>query len=266
MPVIAVFLLVTVPSVTLTAPSPHRRDPLRHRRPIASPSPNPDCPKTLARHASPPGTNSQSASALIPPHTPAPTVPPRTLFSTSERPASHDHLTICPRTPHYRTLHTAYHIHAQTLTCTSLTVTPSHSCRKRMHIYRNRELLHPLVYAHRLKHRTHTLRTPNGHAHPHLEVHSAPRLHITPHHSTSPHITQHHSRCFCETPACFIQPNTETTTLTTKQALVDQTLVYGPRNEMRVDTSYTQPEAFKEELQVLQETLGKYHPMFQQAM
>ena len=47
---------------------------------------------------------------------------------------------------------------------------------------------------------------------------------------------------------------------------MDQTLVYGPRNEMRVDTSYTQPEAFKEELQVLQETLGKYHPMFQQAM
>ena len=194
MPVIAVFLLVTVPSVTLTAPSPHRRDPLRHRRPIASPSPNPDCPKTLARHASPPGTNSQSASALIPPHTPAPTVPPRTLFSTSERPASHDHLTICPRTPHYRTLHTAYHIHAQTLTCTSLTVTPSHSCRKRMHIYRNRELLHPLVYAHRLKHRTHTLRTPNGHPHLDLEVHSTPPLHtytsttltIPPNHVPSP--------------------------------------------------------------------------------
>ena len=173
MPVIAVFLLVTVPSVTLTAPSPHRRDPLRHRRPIASPSPNPDCPKTLARHASPPGTNSQSASALIPPHTPAPTVPPRTLFSTSERPVSHDHLTIWPRTPRYRTLHTAYHIRAQTLT----SLTPSHSCHKRMHIYRNREQLHPLVYAHRLERRTHTHRTPNRHAHPDLEVHPTPPLH-----------------------------------------------------------------------------------------
>ena len=176
MPVIAVFLLVTIPSVTLTAPSPHRRDPFRLRRPIASPSPNPDSPKTLARPASPSSTTSQSASALIPPRTPSPTVPPRTLLSTSERPASHDLSTIWPRTPRYRAMHTAYHIQPQTPTCTSLTITPSHSNRKRMHLYWNRQLLHPLVFAHRLKHRTHTLRTPNGHAHPHLRVHSTPPL------------------------------------------------------------------------------------------
>ena len=126
MPVIAVFLLVTIPSVTLTAPSPHRRDPFRHRRRIASPSPNPDSPKTLARPASPPSTTSQSAPALIPPRTPSPTVPPRTLLSTSERPASHDLSTIWPRTPRYRAMHTAYHniqyIHRLSLALHSLSL------------------------------------------------------------------------------------------------------------------------------------------------
>ena len=178
MPVIAVCLLVAVPSVTLTATSLHRRDPFRHRYPTAPTSPNPDCPKTLARHASPPCTFSQSASTLLPPHSPASTVPPRPLLSTTERPTPHGHPTVWPLTPRFRTLHTALHKHAQTLTCTSLTVTPSHSCRKRMHhIFPSRHLLHPLMYAHSPKPRTHTLCTPNGHAHPDLEVLSIPPLH-----------------------------------------------------------------------------------------
>ena len=145
MPVIVVVLLVAAPLATLTTPSPHRHDPSRHRRPIASPSPNPDSAKTLARHASPPGTTSQSTATLIPPHTPALTHPPRTLFSMSERPASHDHLAMWPCTPRYHTLHTSYHTHEQTLT----SLTPSHPCHKRTHIYKNHNQIHPLVYAHR---------------------------------------------------------------------------------------------------------------------
>jgi len=170
MPVIVVFLLVAAPLATLTTPSPHRHDPSRHRRPIASPSPNPDSAKTLARHASPPGTTSQSTATLIPPHTPALTHPPRTLFSMSERPASHDHLAMWPRTPRYHTLHTSYHTHEQTLT----SLTPSHPCHKRTHIYQNHNQIHQLVYAHRLKRRSHTHRTSNRHAHPDLEVHPTP--------------------------------------------------------------------------------------------
>ena len=170
-------LLVAISSVSLTALSPHRRDPFRHPRPITSPSPNPDSPKTPTRPpAYPSSTASQSASALIPPRTPSPTVPPRTLHSTSARPASHDLSTIWPRTPPYSAMSTAYHIHPQTSTCTSLTITPSHSNRKRIHLYWNRQLIHPLVFAHPPKHRTHTLRTPNRHTHLHLRVHSIPPL------------------------------------------------------------------------------------------
>ena len=162
MPVIVVFLLVAAPLATLTTPSPHRHDPSRHRRPIASPSPNPDSAKTLARHASPPGTTSQSTATLIPPHTPALTHPPRTLFSMSERPASHDHLAMWPRTPRYPTPHTSHHTHKQTAT----SHTPSHPCPKRTHIYQNHKQIHSLEYAHTPKRRFHTHRTPTRHAHP----------------------------------------------------------------------------------------------------
>ena len=79
-------------------------------------------------------------------------------------------LTMWPRTPRYNTLHTSYHTHEQTLT----SLTPSHPCHKRMHIYQNHKLIHPLVYAHRLKRRSHTHRTSNRHAHPDLEVHPTP--------------------------------------------------------------------------------------------
>ena len=177
MPVIAIFLLVTISSVTLIPPPPHRRDPFRHRRPVTLLSPNPDSPKTLPRPASPSSTASQSASALIPPRTPSPIAPPCTLLSTSERPASHDPSTIWPRTPHHCLMPAAYHIHpSQSPTCTSLTVIPSHSTRGRVHPYWNRRLFHPLLLAHPLKHRTHILRTPNSHDHPHPRVHSSPPL------------------------------------------------------------------------------------------
>ena len=79
-------------------------------------------------------------------------------------------LTMWPRTPRYNTLHTSYHTHEQTLT----SLTPSHPCHKRMHIYQNHKLIHPLVYAHRLKRRSHTHRTSNRHAHLDLEVHPTP--------------------------------------------------------------------------------------------
>eukprot|EP01147_Barroeca_monosierra_P001629 gene1629-4764_t len=45
------------------------------------------------------------------------------------------------------------------------------------------------------------------------------------------------------------------------QVLSDHTIVYGPRNSTRIDPTYKQPLAFQEQLQVLQQTLDKYHPL-----
>ena len=145
----------TPPAIAVQSP--------HHPRTRTPPRPLHDTPPHQAQPHSP-------QQQLIPPHTPALTHPPRTLFSMSERPASHDHLAMWPRTPRYHTLHTSYHTHEQTLT----SLTPSHPCHKRTHIYQNHNQIHQLVYAHRLKRRSHTHRTPNRHAHPDQEVDSTP--------------------------------------------------------------------------------------------
>ncbi|EGD78083.1 hypothetical protein PTSG_08961 [Salpingoeca rosetta] len=60
-----------------------------------------------------------------------------------------------------------------------------------------------------------------------------------------------------------LHDSTTTMLSTAHSELEDHTIVYGPRNETRVDPVHIQPETFKEELKLLQESLGKYHPMIQ---